>query len=321
MRLLVTGASGLLGLNLALEAAKQHTVFGQVNQHNLPGASSPGVFERGFTPLQANLLEPGAVERLLDQAQPDWVIHCAAMAIVDACESDPQRAYQLNSEIPAKLASHVARGGARFLHVSTDAVFDGQAADQGPGYSEEDQPNPLSVYARTKLAGEQLVAAANPQALVARVNLVGWSLRGERSLAEFFFYNLQAGRQVNGFTDVYFCPLLANHLAQIFLRMLELRLSGLYHVVSSESSSKYQYALDLARCFGLDESLVNPISLADSGLAARRSPNLRLSTARLAQALGAPPPDIATGLQGFYTLYQQGYPQRLRQLSTTQGGL
>src|SRR4030066_46346 len=143
MRILITGASGLLGLNLALETTHRHTVFGTVNQHVLkPDA---------FTVIQTDLLAPGAVEHLLDLTQPDWVIHCAALANLDACEADPLLAPHLNTDLPRTLASHVARGGARMVHVSTDAVFDGLRGD----YREEDQPNPQGVYARTKLAGER----------------------------------------------------------------------------------------------------------------------------------------------------------------------
>ena len=132
-RILVTGASGLLGLNTALEAAKDHLVFGQVNRHRLNTSA--------FTTVQADLLVSGAAQRLLERTHPDWVIHCAALANVDACESDPQGAKQLNSEFPGELAQLVAKGGARLLHVSTDAVFDGALGD----YREEDAPNPLSI--------------------------------------------------------------------------------------------------------------------------------------------------------------------------------
>ncbi len=185
-RILITGASGLLGLNTALEAAKEHQVFGQVNSQRLNTTA--------FSVIQADLLVPGAIQRLLEDTQPDWVIHCAALANVDLCETDPQQAQQLNSEVPGELAEYVARGGARLIHVSTDAVFDGQVGD----YREQDAPNPLGVYARSKLAGEQAVAEANPQAIIARVNLFGWSLFGKRSLAEFFFNNLERGKAVHG---------------------------------------------------------------------------------------------------------------------------
>ena len=300
MRLLVTGASGLLGLNLALEASKQHEVYGQVNQHLLKTAA--------FSVKQVDLLAPGAVEQILEQTQPDWVIHCAALANVDACETEPVLAKQLNTKLPEKLAVHVAKGGARLVHISTDAVFDGRIGE----YSETDKPNPLSIYARTKLDGERAVLVANPQAIVARVNLFGWSLKGQRSLGEWFFNNLQAGKQIRGFTDVFFCPLLANHLATLLLTMLEKRLSGLYHVVSSDCTSKYAFGMAIARRFGFDEHLISPSSVTDAGLTAVRSPNLTLQTSKISLALGEPPPGLPEGIESFFTLYRDGYPAKIQ---------
>jgi len=118
-----------------------------------------------------------------------------------------------------------------------------------------------------------------------------------------------------GFTDVYFCPLLVNDLAKIFIRMLEKNMSGLFHVVSSESVSKYDFGVRLARRFNLDANLINPTSIAQSGLKAVRSPNLTLRSDKLATALGETLPNLSTGLDELYTLYQQGYPQRLHALS------
>jgi dTDP-4-dehydrorhamnose reductase len=303
-RVLVTGASGLLGLNLALEASEGHQVCGVVNRH-------PLITDR-FTVLRANLLEPGAVERVVDTAQPDWVIHCAALANLDACEQDPALAQELNIELPRKLAAYVTRGGARLVHISTDAVFDGLRGD----YTEADVPNPVSVYARTKRDAEEAVAASNREAIIARVNLYGWSLSGERSLAEFFFYNLQAGKSVMGFTDVFFCPLLANDLAQVLLKMLLKGLHGLYHVVSPDSLSKYDFGIAIARKFGFDEGLIRPTSVKDAGLSAVRSPRLTLQIYKLIHDLGEAPPGISPGLERFSTLYQQGYPQYIRGLYT-----
>jgi dTDP-4-dehydrorhamnose reductase len=302
-RILITGASGLLGLNTALEAAADYEVFGQVNSHLLRTTT--------FQVVQVDLLAPGAAERLLEQTRPDWVIHCAALANVDACETNPSLAAQTNIEVPRKLAQLVARGGARLLHVSTDAVFDGQRGD----YTEKDTPNPLGVYARSKLQAEAAVLEANPQAIVARVNLFGWSLTGKRSLAEFFFNQLSAGERCQGFTDVFFCPLLANDLGRLFIKMLQADLSGLYHTVGSECASKYEFGQRLARRFGLDASLIAPASVHDFGLKAARSPNLTLRTGKLAAALGEPIPSLSTGLERFYTLYQQGYPQFLAEMA------
>ena len=304
MRILVTGASGLLGLNLALEAAKGHDVVGTVNSQLLHCED--------FEVIQTDLLTPSAVEHLLDDIQPDWVVHCAALANVDACEADPALAKELNTELPKKLASYVARGGARMLHVSTDAVFDGQRGD----YHEEDLPNPLSIYAKMKLAGEMAVSSANPEALIARVTLFGWSASGKRSLAEFFFNNLSVGNKVQGFTDMYFCPLLANDLAHIMLAMLSQNLSGVYHVVSPSCLSKYEFGIKIAEQFRLNTDLIEPSSVKEAGLLAQRSPNLTLRTDKLQATVGNSLPDVYSGIAQLYQLSRQGYPERIRNLSS-----
>jgi dTDP-4-dehydrorhamnose reductase len=307
MRILITGASGLLGLNLALELCREHTVFGTVNQHTL--------HTDAFAVIQADLLAPGALESLFERSRPDWVIHCAALANLEACEANPALASQLNTELPRRLAQlcsenrrDVTRGGARLVHISTDAVFDGARGN----YTETDEPSPLGVYARTKLEAEWAVVEADPHAIITRVNLFGWSMSGRRSLAEFFFNNLSVGKQVMGFTDVIFCPLLANDIAHILTRMLKMDLSGTYHTVGGECLSKYKFGVRLAERFGLDAGLITPTSIQQGGLSAARSPNLSLCTEKLAAALGQPLPSLSPALERLYTLYQQGYPQMIQ---------
>ena len=197
----------------------------------------------------------------------------------------------------------------RLIHISTDAVFDGT---KDGIYTEDDVPNPLGVYAQTKLDGEHNVLSANPDAIVARVNFFGWSLSGRRSLAEFFYNNLSMGQQVNGFTDVWFCTMFVGDLADTLVRMLEKGLSGLYHVVGSEALTKYEFGLKIARQFGYDQGLIRPISVEESGLPAKRSHNLRLSIHKLSTDLGLDIPGVSTGIEKFYTQFIQGYPQKMR---------
>jgi dTDP-4-dehydrorhamnose reductase len=307
MKILVTGASGLLGLNLALMKNGTHTVVG-VDRSKLLGTP--------FELFKADLLAPEAEARILETLKPDAVIHTAANADVDSCESDPEGARRLNAEFPGRLASACAKRGIRLIHISTDAVFDGT---KDGVYVETDAPNPLGVYSRTKLAGEQAVLVTNPQAVVARVNFFGWSLSGARSLAEFFVNKLSAGEACSGFTDVYFCPLFVGDLAETLIRMLEKDLSGLYHVVGSEALSKYDFGVRIARQFGFDEALVIPRSVEESGLKARRSHNLRLSIHKLSTALGQEIPGVSAGIAQFYTQAQQGYPQKMRSYAQVRG--
>ncbi|MBI5354628.1 MAG: SDR family oxidoreductase [Chloroflexi bacterium] len=300
MKLLIAGVSGLLGINLAQEAQIEHKVTG-VDRGKLKSAP--------FNILKLELLESGAVDSALDSARPDWMVNCAALADLDACENNPELARALNIDLPARMAKACKARGIPFVHISTDAVFDGE---KDGFYTEEDTPNPLGVYSQTKLAGECAVLSENPEAIVTRVNFYGWSLGGRRSLAEFFFHNLTHNKSMSGFTDVVFCPMLVNDTARILLKMLKKNMSGLYHLVGPQAMSKFQFGVEIARKFSLKESDISPKSILSSTLTAPRSHNLWLSVHKLSTDLGESLPEFSTGLAEFYTQYQQGYPQKIR---------
>ncbi|HPH97356.1 MAG TPA: SDR family oxidoreductase [Anaerolineaceae bacterium] len=300
-RILITGVSGLLGINLALEAVKQgREVVGLANSRTLQNTP--------FAVRACDLTDLSVIHPLLDELRPNAVVHCAALANLEVCESQPDLAQRLNTETPGRLAAETARRHIPFVHISTDAVFNGASCN----YLETDPVSPLSIYARTKAEAEKAVLEAHPDALVARVNFYGWSLSGQRSLAEWFFNNLSGKRQVKGFTDVFFCPMLVNDLAGILLRLLDLHAGGIYHVVGSECLSKYAFGVAVARAFDLDENLITPVTAETGGLVARRSPNMCLNTEKLARTLGGPPPGLASGMERFTRLYREGYPETLR---------
>lgn len=300
MRLLITGAGGLLGLNLSLEALRLHTVIG-VDRGTL--VSPP------FELLQMDLTEAGAIERALRKSRADAVVHCAAIADVDACERNPDLAWRVNADVPGRIADACSKAGVGLVHISTDAVFDGMNHGQ---YRETCKPHPIGVYAETKRAGEGAVLSAYPEAIVARVNFYGWSVSGTRSLAEFFANHLSAGKPVRGFVDVVFCPMLVNDLANTLLKMLSAGLQGLFHAVGPEAMTKYQFGLEIAHRFGFDAGLIAAESVEQAGLAARRGHNLNLSVHKLSTALGGTLPSFSTGLERFHTQYRQGYPQLIR---------
>jgi dTDP-4-dehydrorhamnose reductase len=302
-RLLVTGASGLLGVNVALEALPRYEVVGAVNGRRLHAP--------GFETLSVDLLQPAAAAGLLDEARADWVIHCAALADLDACERQPELAHKLNAELPGRLAAEAAKRKLRFLYVSTDAVFDGVKGN----YVETGSPNPVSVYGRTKRMAELGVKAAHPHALIVRPNLFGWSVSGDRSLAEFFYNNLAAGTRVRGYTDRLFCPLLANDLAQLFFALLEKDLKGIFHAVASSSLSKYDFGVAIAQRFGFDAALIEPARAADANDAAPRAGDLTLKNSKLAAALGTRLPTVAAGIEKLFQLEQSGYRTQLRAMS------
>ena len=299
-RILITGASGLLGLNLAQET---------MNTHDITAVDRGKLVNAPFKILNGDLLNTGTLDSALDSAQPEWLINCAALADLEACENNPDLSRRLNIDLPAQMAKACKARGVSFVHISTDAVFDGE---KDGFYAEEDKPNPLGVYSQTKFDGEQAVFAEDANAIVARVNFYGWSLSGRRSLAEFFHHNLTNNKSMSGFTDVRFCPMLVNDTARTLIKMLQKNLSGLYHVVGPQAMSKYQFGVEIARRFSLKESEISPKSILSSSLTARRSHNLWLSTHKLSTALGESLPEFSTGLDEFFTQYQQDYPQKIR---------
>lgn len=299
-RLLITGVSGLLGINLALEAVQQgFEVVGWMNSRTLKN-----------TPFQQEAVQLEDLESLpeaLQKARPDAVIHCAAIANPDVAEQNPQLADLVNARAPGVLAQAAKDRGVPFVQISTDAVFDGSKGN----YSEEDIPNPQNTYAQSKLAGEEAVRQAYPEALIARVVFYGWSLGGKRSLAEFFFNNLSQGVGVNGFTDSLFSPLYVRELAGLLLEAMTRNLTGTYHFFSSENISKYDFGVALARRFGFDESLITPIQTAQGKLQTKRSLNLSANTAKLQLALGHALPGISEGINRLFDDYQKGLRQQL----------
>jgi len=300
MKLLIPGVSGLLGINLAQEMMGKHEIIG-IDRGKLNNAP--------FEVLHRDLSDASGFDSILDSEKPEAVINCAALANLEDCEENPELAKQINVDVPRQMARACKAKNIPFVHISTDAVFDGEKDDF---YTEDDKPNPLSVYAKTKLEGEWAVLTESPEAIVARVNFYGWSLNGRRSLAEFFVNNLMNNKSMSGFTDVLFCPMLVNDTARLLVKMLEKNLHGLYHLVGPHAMSKYQFGVEIARKFKLKESEITPKSVVFGGLIAKRSNNLSLSTRKLSTDLGESLPEFSTGLSEFYTQYAQGYPQKIR---------
>jgi dTDP-4-dehydrorhamnose reductase len=187
-------------------------------------------------------------------------------------------------------------------------VFDGARGN----YSESDTPAPVNVYARTKLQGEKEVLRQIPAAAIARVNLYGWNAQNKNSLAEWILKQLTDGKIVPGFSDVSFCPMLANDLAEILLAMLDRKLSGLYHVVGSEAITKYEFARRVASAFSFDPEQVVAARMVDANLKAPRPRNTSLNTEKISTALIHSMPSVDAGLRKFVELRESGFADRIK---------
>ncbi|KAB1867113.1 SDR family oxidoreductase [Microbacterium algeriense] len=297
---LVTGGTGLLGANALIDLRQGVRAVGAAR--NVPeDADAVGEFVR------VDLSSPADRRGLVARTGVDHVLHTAAIATIEGCEADPDAAYELNVRASEDLAAQAYSEGARFLFISTDAVFDGRDGE----YTESDPTSPISEYGRGKVEAEKRVLDANPDAIVARVNFYGWSPTGTRSLAEFFFNRLSSGADVGGFTDVRVSTTYVGHLVTALRELAATDAAGIFHVAAADGVSKYDFGRALAECFGFDPARVNPV-LSTDVLAAPRGADLRLRTDRLRAALGRDLPASTDGLLSLRADRDAGRPQTLK---------
>lgn len=197
-----------------------------------------------------DLAAGGDLGAWLDERQPEVVVHCAALARVDACEADPELAQLLNASVPEAAARWCARAGARYLFVSTDMVFAGPAPEGG--LTEEHQPDPISVYGHSKWEGEQRVLEVCPQALVVRLPLL-YGNSGGRGLgaSDSLLSQIDQGRVPSLFVDEFRTPLEVSNAAEALLELADLDTAGVLHVAGPERVSRYDLGQWVLRAMGL----------------------------------------------------------------------
>jgi len=302
-RLLITGASGLLGANLVLAAHEDHEVIAVYHRH--------AIELEGVQSVSADLCQPGIAKELFERFQPDWIVHCAADTSIDELEGDPERAFRVNRDMAANVAEAAHEIGAKMVHISTDAVFDGR---EGP-YREGDPTEPVNVYGKSKLAGEQTVRALCPEALIIRTNTFGWNAQPKTSLAEWFINNLLQGIPCKGFVDVYFNPLLVNHLWVIIKSLLKSNLWDVFHVGSDQCISKFEFGVRLAESFDLNKELISAVEIETGSLRAPRPKNTCLDCSKIRKVVNVELLDIESNISFFHELEQSGYVEEIRKMA------
>ena len=181
------------------------------------------------TKLALDLTDEGAVNAAVLEAFPDAIFNCAAVSVPEACDTDPARAQILNVGLPQALARLAHHLSARFVHVSSEQVFDGTRTGQ---YASGDAPSPINLYGRQKLESERAVHAAAGEfaATIRAPLLMGDSLGGKRSLHERLFADWMAGRTPKLYTDELRQPCTAENLAEVIVELGERRnVIGVYH--------------------------------------------------------------------------------------------
>jgi len=276
----VTGAYGMLGTALLPVLQERHQVWGVGSQ-------------------ECDIRRANAVAEVFEAHRPELVFHLAAYTDVDGCEADPQLADETNSLGTRNVAIASAAVGATLVYVSTDYVFDGSKSG---AYVEDDLPNPINVYGRSKLLGEQHVGALLKRYFIVRTSWL-FGPKGQNFVTTI----LKAARQqsvIRVVDDQYGSPTYTRHLAITLAELMKSGVHGIYHMTGSGACSRFEFAksiLDLRPVEGVE---VLPISSLESGRAARRPANSVLESRALAEVNLKPMPHWRGALAEY--LYEIG---------------
>lgn len=268
-KLIITGASGLLGQYLCPFFSDRYQVVGLQS-----GPISPE--NNPYSLVQLNLTEENNVKRFLSDFEADFVIHTAGLTSVDECQKYPQMAQMLNVEMTRLITHYLNPAQTRLIYISTDHLFSGTRSL----YSEEDPVEPLNVYAETKWKAEKIVNTTE-NFIIVRTNFYGGKTQKKKSFSQWIFDELKSGKTIQMFSDVFFTPLSIHSLAESIEKLLLSKLQGTYNVVGRERISKLEFAKKLSYAFDLNPELIIPTYVDHASLKARRPHDMSLSIKKI----------------------------------------
>jgi len=288
-RMMVIGASGLLGQYVAGQAASRgYEILGTYMNNTI---RSPD-----FALQHLDITQADEVSRVLTDFKPDWVVHASALTSLDYCETHPTDSWNVNVEGTLNIAVACKRLKAKLLYASTDYVFNGE---KGERYFEFDVPDPSNVYARTKLEGERITMDASFENIIARVSaLYGWNrMSRKHNFVTWVLDTLRSGKEIKLLADQFVSPTYAPQCASVLLTMLERKGMGLYHASGPDCLDRYEMGMRIAEAFKLDIGLIRKATRNEISLPARRPPCSCLDTSKLEGEFNIRTTTLSKGLE------------------------
>ena len=264
MKILITGSNGLLGQKLVylLKTKSNIECIATARGANRINDKDGYVFETLDLTNKENVIST------INKHHPDCIIHTAAMTNVDECELNPEQCHLNNITATSNIVEACKNYNPHLIYISTDFVFDGES---GP-YTEEDVPNPLSIYAKSKLEAEKIISESGHSFSILRTMIVyGITDDVQRSNIILWTKNsLEQGKDIRVINDQFRGPTLAEDLAIACYEAATRRATGIYHVSGREVISIIDIAYKVADYFGLDKKYIHPVSTAELNQPAKR---------------------------------------------------
>ncbi len=290
-RLLITGASGLLGSKIVELTGEDYEVIPLHNTKPLHLSS-----------LKFDITNRKEVFSLFRKTKPEVAIHTAAETHVDKCETQKHLAWKINVDGTRNVAEACSEANAKMVYISTDYVFDGEKGL----YVEEDTPNPINHYGVTKLEGEKQVKKLCKNYVILRTSvLYGWH-SWKQNFVTWVINSLKQKKEISIVEDHFNTPTLADNLAEITIEAIQKNLQGLYHASGRQRISRYEFVQQIIKIFNLNQSLTKPIKMNQiTAWTARRPKDSSLNISKIRELLKTKPLNITEGLE---KMKESAYP-------------
>ncbi|WP_294631342.1 SDR family oxidoreductase [uncultured Bacteroides sp.] len=289
--ILIIGANGFTGRQLLndLSTQKQYNVFGcSLHPDILPTPESPANYHF----IEADIRNEVTAKALFNEVHPEIVINCSALSVPDYCETHHEEAYLTNVTAVELLAHLCETYKSRFIHLSTDFVFDGKIDENtGQLYMEEDVPAPVNYYGFTKWKSEEKVAEICSNYAIARVEIVyGKALPGQHgNIVQLVMNRLKAGQEIRVVSNQWRTPTYVGDVSNGIQLLMENPTNGIFHICGDECMTIAEIAFQVAECMELDRSLICPVTTEEMREATPRPRFSGMSVKKARTILGYSP--------------------------------
>ena len=268
-KILLTGATGLLGINFYL-LNKTFKIKPLIHKRSIKLKNSERV----------NLLDIKKLKIVIKNFKPNIILHTAALTDIDKCEENKSFANDLNVKVTKNLAEISKLYNSKLVFISTDHLY----RKKKHYFSENEKTSPINHYAKTKKKAEDIIKKKLKNYLIVRTNFFGWGTKYRKSFSDIIIQKLKKKRTIGLFDDVYFNPVSIVFLCKIIKNLILENKKGIFNVSSNLSISKYQFGLIIAKIFNYNTKFIKPIKLTDKKIT-KRSNFMSLSNRKLIKTL------------------------------------
>ena len=289
MKIMILGANGFTGRRILKRLSSKHQVLAcSLHPDILP--------EEGYDFHILDMQNVDATYALLNNFRPDVIINASAMSVVDYCEQHPEEAYALNVTAVKHLAEYSLSNSCRLIHLSTDFVFDGTATE---AYTETDTTNPINYYGKTKQWSEEVIEQACTNYAIARIEVVyGKPFNGQHgNIVHLVKTRLENGQCIRVVSDQFRSPTWVEDIARAIESLLSDKYQGIYHICGGETMSVADIAYRVAKHFGLDTSLIQPVTTDEMNEATPRPLFSPMNTEKALKEFGYQPSRLEEGFK------------------------